>query len=131
MSEIEIDDDEFGLAMELNKGTEDDILSDEQFMKELEALDGPDDVASAGTDLLDPENEEEPTEDSGDGQRYTLQAWVQKETDAYGEYLRQMSGTELIEEYRRQGGEEAAYFDPVSEEIVVEEEKEPGERTTD
>ena len=119
MSEIEIDDDKT-----------DDVLSEEQFMKELEALNGPDDVASAVTDLLDSENEEEPTDDGGDGQRYTLQEWVQKETDAYGEYLQQMSGTELTEEYRRQGGEEEAYFDSVSEEIVVEEVKKPSERTT-
>jgi hypothetical protein len=104
------------------------VQADEQFMKELEALDGPEESSGGGTD---PENEEKATGDGGDEQRYNLQEWIQKEADSYGEYLQQMSGTELIEEYRRQGGEEAAYFDPESEEIVVEEEKEPNERTTD
>lgn len=62
--------------------------------------------------------------------RYTLHEWVQKETQSYGEHIEQMGGDELIEEYRRQCGEGAVYFDPVSEEIVVEEEIEPGDRTT-
>jgi len=62
--------------------------------------------------------------------RYTLHEWVQKETQSYGEHIEQMNGAELIEEYRRQGGDAAAYFDPVSEEIVVDEEIEPNDRTS-
>jgi hypothetical protein len=105
------------------KRAADDILSDEQFLKELEAMSGPDDASSGGTDQPYSENEEEATGDGNGGdQRFTFQEWIQKETDSYREYLQQMDGNELIEEYRRQGGESAAYFDSASEEIVIEEE---------